>query len=127
MSTLISLSPRMVRDVIDVDNLTDDDLEGHIATALALYDEHLVNSTISVRLQLEIKKYLAAHFASLRDPSTMVQSETIGDARIDYVELAKAPVDKSLLSTRWGQVAISLDPTGILKHLGGTPPAVYAL
>lgn len=121
----------MVREVIET-RLSDKDLEGSIQTAIALYNSVFVvglqtGHIIPSEAEIEIKRYLAAHFVSIKDNSTRVVKEKIGDASVEYGE--DIP-DKGLLylnSTKWGQTAILFDPTGKLGKLGKIPPIWYSL
>lgn len=56
----------------------------------------------------EIEKYLAAHFAATTYPPT--QREGLGPLTRAYV----TKIDLDLRNTRYGQMAIALDPTGEL-------------
>lgn len=126
MSTGITINPKLVREIINT-QLKDSEIEGTISSALVLYRNYLSNKNIASDLQLEIKRYLAAHFVSLMDPSTRVDKEKIGDASIEYSKIGQDETYTGLMSTRWGQTAVMFDPTGILKHISGTPPVWYAL
>jgi hypothetical protein len=118
------INPTLVKEVIQT-RLTDDEIESDIASALVMYRNFLGGSSIPSDLQVEIERYLAAHFVSLKDASTRVDSEKIGDAAVEYSKLGKEGT--GLKSTRWGQTAIDFDPTGILGRLGNIPPKWYAL
>lgn len=58
-----------------------------------------------------IEKYLSAHFANLAYPST--HREGLGPMNRSYL----LKPGEGFNSTRYGQTAVSLDPTGILKKL----------
>ena len=123
------VTPPMVREVIQT-ILTDLDIEGSIVSSTSLYDNYLAGKTIASTIKLEIIRYTAAHFVSLRDASTRASSieETIGDATIKLSN-SDSWVGKAsgLKSTRWGQTAILFDPSGIYSRLGLLPPKLYAL
>lgn len=57
----------------------------------------------------QIEKYLAAHFAALTYPS--VQREGLGPMSRSFAIKA----GDGIAATRYGQMAIGLDPTGMLK------------
>jgi hypothetical protein len=120
------VNPAMVREVIKT-VLTDTEIEGNIASALVLFRNNLDGKGLSEDLQVEIKRYLAAHYVSLKDSSTRVQEEKMGDASASYVSAGNGETKEGLKSTSWGQTAISFDPTGILSSLGSVPPAWYSL
>lgn len=65
---------------------------------------------ISTTLITEIERYLAAHFAVLAYPS--VQREQIGPMSNSFF----GKLGTGLENTRYGQTAIAMDPTGILKE-----------
>ena len=65
---------------------------------------------ISTTLIAEIERYLAAHFAALAYPS--VQREQIGPMSNSFF----GKLGTGLENTRYGQSAIAMDPTGILKE-----------
>jgi len=125
------INPNMVREVIEtkLDNI---DLESSIQSAIALYNSVLLvditnSPPIAVDAEIEIKRYLAAHFVSIKDNATRVIKEKIGDASVEY---GKDLPDSKLMylnGTRWGQAAILFDPTGKLERLGKVPPKWYSL
>lgn len=123
---MATVSPAMVREVIST-TLTDVEIEGNIASALVLYRNNLESKGLAEDLQVEIKRYLAAHYVSLRDITTRVQEEKIGDASATYVDAGNGASKEGLKSTSWGQTAISFDPTGVLSRLGSVPAVWYAL
>jgi len=122
-----TITPRMVREIITTD-VSDGELEGLIAGALVLYRSHLGSRAVPNDLQIEMKRNLAAHMVALRDPSTRITQEKIGDAAVTYGDSPGQGTDTTgLMSTRWGQMAITLDPTGILSRLGKVPAVWYSL
>lgn len=66
---------------------------------------------IRAPLMKTIETYVAAHFAALSYPA--IQRETVGPLSTSYV----SKVELGLQNTRYGQMAITLDPTGRLKRL----------
>ena len=121
-----TVDPSMVREVIKTVQ-TDAEIGGNIATALVMYRINLDNKGLSEDAEVEVKRYLAAHFVSLRDDSTRVEKETMGDADASYVPAGNGATQQGLKSTSWGQTAISFDSTGILSRLGLVPPVMYSL
>lgn len=126
MSIGVTVNPKLVREVIITD-LSDNEIEGPINAALVMYRNCLDDYSLPNDLQLEIKRYLAAHFVSLLDPTTRIEEESIGKASVKYSKVGEDKGTPDLLSTRWGQTASLFDPTGVLKSLGGIPPALYSL
>lgn len=68
---------------------------------------------VSDELKTEIEKWLAAHFASMRDQR--VDSKSISDKSEDY----EGETGMGYQATRYGQQAMQLDPTGTLAESGG--------
>lgn len=124
------ITPEEVREVIKTE-LSDGNIEGLLSTADALIGSYLAPKGVSQALQSEIIKYTAAHLVALKDRTTNSLEERIGDASITYGDVSSASGGKftatDLRATRWGQMAISLDPSGVLSRLGMAPPAMYAL
>lgn len=132
---MIYVSPTEVRGIIKTE-LNDENIEEFISTAHLMVIKFLAPRGVSLDLQTEIKKYLAAHLiaSSFKDKtvvSTNVVEETIGDAKIKYGEVSKSTgtsvTISNLKTTRWGQMAVMLDPTGVLGKLGLPPPRMAAL
>ena len=67
-------------------------------------------SVSSARLEL-IERYLSAHFYTLRDPRTT--AERAGPVSANY----QSSVGSGLKTSHYGQMAITLDPTGTLKNM----------
>jgi len=121
------ITPFLVKEVIDT-KLDNSSIEGAISTALTLYRNYLGSRSLDSALAVEIKRYLAAHFVSILDPSVTVYEEEIGDASVKYGVVEKnAGSQGGVLSSRWGMTAVALDPTGILKSLGSIPPRLQSL
>jgi hypothetical protein len=60
-----------------------------------------------------IETWLAAHFYCMRDPSASPVSERAGPVAATY----QSAVALNLSSTRYGQMAMTLDTTGTLKAI----------
>ena len=95
---------------IDADTPTDE-TDAFIEAAHTMVCEYLDGYSVPTSMLTLIEKYFAAHFAVLAYPS--VSHERMGPMGRTY--LLKA--DGGLESTRYGQTAVSLDPTGELKKL----------
>jgi hypothetical protein len=116
-----------VRNIIVNTELEDSQIEGCISTATVILLENFGSSGLSNILLTEIGMYLAAHFVALRDQTTKIKSEKIGDARVEY-DIDKTTVDTGdLRYTTWGATALLLDTSGILKGLGLKQPRLIAL
>ena len=96
------------------------DLEPFIHTANVMID-HMISSLLSETILTEIEKYLAAHFACLREPQ--IFSETIDDAKVSYMRKVAGP---GLESTDYGQTVLQLDSTGILANSMKPAAGIYA-
>jgi len=121
---MTTVTPGEVREVIKTE-LTDENIEGLLSTATVMVAPIVVTD----KVKSEIKKYLAAHLAAIKDRTTTVAEERIGDASVTYGSIltqGREPTS-DLKSTHWGQTAILLDTTGYLFKLGMPPATVYAL
>lgn len=109
-----------VCDVIET-ALTGDQVKPFIQTANLLVDEHLgsVTPAITAALLKEIETYLAAHFLTLWDPR--VSKEQADDVSFTY----EGKTGEGLSSSRYGQMAITLDPTGKLRGLDNPKRVAY--
>tara|TARA_R110000851_G_scaffold9428_1_gene35055 strand:- start:347 stop:742 length:396 start_codon:yes stop_codon:yes gene_type:complete len=94
--------------------LTEQEIQPFIRTASLLVDEHLADylPVITTDLLAEIETYLAAHFVTLWDPRT--SEETAGNTSFKYEGSANGP---GLESSKYGQMAKLLDPSGRLSQL----------
>jgi len=92
--------------------LVDDEVLPFIKTANLLVDEHLiVTPAITEALLKEVETYLAAHFVTLWDPR--VAKEAGGSVSFTY----EGKTGEGLASSKYGQMALTLDPTGNLAAL----------
>lgn len=109
-----------VCDVIET-ALTGDQVKPFIQTANLLVDEHLgsVTPAITAALLKEIETYLAAHFLTLWDPR--VSKEQGDDVSFTF----EGKTGEGLSSSRYGQMAITLDPTGKLRGLDNPKRVAY--
>ena len=96
---------------------SDEELEVHLEAATLIVAEALGSSPVSLARQDLITKYLAIHFATLSAQSPQgvsgaLRSERLGEAEETYA----VPPDSEygFNATRWGQMALALDPTGTL-------------
>lgn len=114
MATVVSDSRIEVADLIEIfdTELTSAQLGAFINSAHYLIQANLTSSGLSETVLTEIHKYLAAHFASLRDQR--VESEQVADVRKSY----QGKTGMYLESTYYGQMALTLDTSGTLAKLG---------
>lgn len=105
-----------VRSIMDEIDLTDPDVEVYIGAANEMVNQTL--SGISDNLKKECERFLAAHMiASTR--VRMAKKEGAGGAYIEYA----GQYGENLSSTSYGQMAMTLDPSGRLMQLSGKMPA----
>jgi hypothetical protein len=106
---------------IDEDT-AEDETTSYINTAHVTVCSLLDGYGIPLLLLTEIEKYLAAHFAVLAYPS--IQREAMGPMSASYF----GKLGLGFQNTRYGQSAIALDPTGVLKDLSdGKRPVIARL
>lgn len=92
---------------------TNRDVTPFIADASLLVDEQLAAKGLtSGRLQL-IEKYLAAHLVALTEERGGLVRFKMGDSSEEY----QLPKGTGIAMTRYGQMAITLDTTGVLQNL----------
>jgi hypothetical protein len=89
-----------------------------ITVAHLLVEQHLANQGVSEDLLTELERWLAAHFACIRDPRFR-EARTAGEGMV--FELGKP--GEGLAATTYGQQALLLDPTGRLALVTTTKRA----
>lgn len=106
------VSDAEVKAIID----TSRDTTPFINTADLIVTEQLASSDLSAaRLKL-IELYLAAHFVAITEEKGALKSTKMGDSEDTF----GVNVGFGLKLTRYGQQAISLDPSGVLSSLSST-------
>lgn len=109
----------------ELEDIDTNESAAFIHTAHTMVVVYLDGYSIPTVLLTEIEKYLAAHFGTLAYPA--VQREGLSVLRTTFA----TKLGLGLQNTRYGQSAIGLDPTGILKDLSdGTvtaPPRITSL
>jgi len=109
---MVRTSIDSVRLIIDLDSLTDEEVFNFITDASAYVDDYLSSDPDVTTAQLtRVEKWLAAHFASMKEPR--IRRGRVGDSEFSYEGDFQGMF---LESTRYGQMAILFDPTGILKE-----------
>ncbi len=121
------ITPSVVREAVNT-RLTDAEIEGAISTAEAIYETYLGGKSLITNMEIEIKKYLSAHYVALKDPSVSVLEEKLGQLSARFEPAAQSSKKGlGLRSTKFGREAINLDPTGTIRNLGGTPIWIKAI
>ena len=95
----------------EIDDMTDPESVSFINTAHVLLVTILDGYSLPNLVLIEIEKYLAAHYATLAYPS--IQRERLSVLTSTIV----SKIGLGLQNTRYGQGAISLDPTGRLQEI----------
>lgn len=117
MATVVSGSRITVDDLVEIfeTELTEAQLSAFVNSAHYVIQNNLLSSGLSNDILTEIHKYLAAHFASLRDQR--LQAERVADVSYTY----QGKTDMGLQATFYGQTALMLDTSGTLANLALKP------
>ena len=117
MATVVSGSRITVADLIEIydTELTDAQLAAFVNSAHYLIQANLLSVGLSETILTEIHKYLAAHYASLRDQR--IQQEKVAEISKTY----QGKTNMYLESTSYGQMAVMMDTSGTLANLGEEP------
>ena len=108
----MAVSAADVRLIFDTD-LTDPELVAFIASAGVLVGPDgcdLLGKGVTAATIDEVQKWLAAAFATANDPR--VESHRTSGHTVDF----ESKIDLGLNSSRFGQIAMRLDPTGCLSQ-----------
>ena len=109
-----------VKEIIDTELTT----TTFITTAHLIVTEDLGDAGYSSDRQKQIELYLAAHFTALMEEGGGITRRRMGDSDESYA-LVKG---NGLMMTRYGQQAMALDTSGILKGLNNTSlPALFTV
>lgn len=98
-----------VKEIIEVDESIS--LTPFVAAAASLVDEIAVDSGHTEDRLTLIETWLAAHLYTIRDPRPV--SEAAGPVNTTY----QSRVDLGLATSHYGQMAMALDTSGLLKSL----------
>jgi hypothetical protein len=93
----------------------DADYNSWIATALVIVNEELANKGLSANRRFQIALYLSAHFAALATERGEIVRDKMGDADQSYRNVGSE--EDGFTMTRFGQMALVLDPTGTLAGI----------
>ena len=116
-------------DVLEIFDTTIDDLTpfitvGNITTNRVAQAGIDADSIVPAATLFEIERWLSAHFSCALDPRSAKEGVGGGSARADISYQYKLGLN--LQNTYYGQVAISLDPTGTLNSISkGQIPASF--
>lgn len=109
-----------VNDLIDAG---DKDLTPFIETANSVVTDELGSSDLSVERLKKIELWLSAFYTALTIEKGGLRSKTVDDVKEVYATLS----GKGFGSNRYGDVAMSLDTTGILRSMGSRGPARFTV
>ncbi len=101
-----------VKALIDVE--ASRDITSLIDVANRYVDKYLLPEGLTTAELKDIELYLAAHLVALTVERGGLTSEVMGDSEQSYANVYKS----GFRSTRFGQMAITLDSTGILASVG---------
>lgn len=101
-----------VRDIIDVEELDDEELQAFVEDANVVVNDRLDGTGLSTARKTLIEKWLAAHLAAMKDQR--IRKATIGFSTVEYEGASNSDDALGLQATRYGQQAVALDPSGQL-------------
>ena len=106
------VTPHEVRAVIDTvpDSI---DLATFIETADLIVTEQIIDPTITAARLKQIELYLTAHFVAITRERGGLTSDETGDSKVDFSDVYEA----GFAMTRFGQLAMQLDTSGVLKTI----------
>ena len=104
----------------ELEDIDDDEATAFINTAHIMLVANLDGYGIPTVLLTEIEKYLAGHFGTLAYPAVQREGLSVMNTRF------ATKLGLGLQNTRYGQAAISLDPTGNLKKLSDGEKTIKA-
>lgn len=89
---------------------TNSDVQIFIDVASRLIDEVFATTELSADRLTDIELYLSAHLVALTEEGGGVVAQRIGSTSVQYAQLR----GDNLKLTRFGQIALALDTTGVL-------------
>jgi hypothetical protein len=109
-------TPEQVLEIMDADTaLTAGQVEPYLVVAERMMVERGVDSGVANDItKREIHRWLTAHFIAMSDRELTLMSQRVGEASEAYV----GEFGKGLEGTRYGQMAMTIDPTAILSRVG---------
>lgn len=112
MSRVNSKDVERLVNTFDVDSIDMDEIEANIETAAAMIEGHLSNKGLSEISLIQIEKYLAAHFYSIKHRYFIEEEIAGAKGKTGFQKGA------GLRATPYGETAIGLDSTGTLSKIG---------
>ena len=97
----------------NVTDMANSEVTPHITTADLIITEDFASSGLTTARLTQIELYLAAHFAVLAWERGGLRRVDIGTSQEEYKGISFREMGFS--STRFGQQALALDPTGTLQ------------
>ena len=98
-----------------------DETDSFISSAHVALVTRLDGYGLPEELLTKIEVYLAAHFA------TLTYREVVRQTMTPFSETFSSKVDLGFNSTRYGQMAVSMDPTGKLAVADKRPVKMYSI
>lgn len=94
-------------------SLSDQVIEPNMIDTASVVVANLLDpiAELSEAVLKKIELYLSAHFVALTEEGGGLTRDKLGDADQSYANI----YDQGFKSTRFGQTALSLDPTGLLN------------
>jgi len=102
--------------------LTESEVTPYVTSANILVTQALGSSGLSDDVLTEIERWVAAHMIAVTK-TRQATDEKAGTASVKY----SGQYGANLSSTTYGQMALTLDTTGILATLGGKAAWIYAV
>ena len=115
MPSFTAVTPEEVKQILDTGDLTNDQILAFTTSADALIEEEFVNAVISDTLVHKLTIWVSAHFIAATAVQQLESAEA-GGAKASF----QGSTGRLFQSTFYGQMALSLDPTGILSNLDRT-------
>ena len=109
-----------IQDLLSLDDTTA--VFPQLRAASRFVDSHLLSKGLSADVLKEIEGYLAGHFYRLNNP--LISQEAYGGGAFRY---AVGDRKMGLMSTEWGQMAVSSDTSGTLSNMGKAKAAIDVL
>ena len=97
--------------------MSDGQLEAFLLTADTVVTNNLGSTDLSTEELKQIEKYLAAHFACMRDPIPL--RSKVGDSeQVSFPLSVTTAFGQGLRITPYGQQVLAIDRSGVLAKLG---------
>jgi hypothetical protein len=104
-------------EVLEIMDTTLTEVTAFITVANLIVTDKLGAKGLSDDLMKEIERWLSAHFATIKDPSST--EDKIGSSTQKKLSLFLS--GEGLKGTKYGQQVLLLDPTGTLVNIGKLP------